>query len=66
VLFEYVGVALAVAGALSLIADRSCSRGWRLTATVFLAIACVACALTLAGNLVFVNQFVPGPHNALG
>ena len=66
VLFEYVGVALAVAGALSLIADRSCSRGWRLTATVFLGIACVACALTLAGNLVFVDQFVPGPHSALG
>jgi len=64
-LYEYVGVAFVVAGALSLMADRECSRGWRIAATVFLGIACLACALTLAGNLVFVGQFVPGPHNSL-
>lgn len=59
--YEYVGVALLAGGALCLLADREASKALRIGAFALVAVVCVACAVTVAANLVYAGQFVPGP-----
>ncbi len=61
-LYQYVGIALVVAGALGLIADRSATRGWRTAAIVVLALVCIGCTISVASNITFAGQFVSGPQ----
>lgn len=61
-LYQYVGVCLVAAGALTLVLGRSDRPRWRVAGVVFFAIACLACAITVASNISFVGQFITGPQ----
>lgn len=61
-IYQYVGVALAAGGVLGLMGDRTSTRGWKLTAIVVLALACLGCAVTVCSNIFFAGQFVSGPQ----
>jgi hypothetical protein len=62
--YEYVGVALVVAGGVALLAGPDRPRWMRLTATGVFALLLVGAAVAIASNIAFASSLVPGPANA--
>ena len=61
-IYQYVGIALLTGGAMGVIGDRGSTRGWKTTAVIVLALACVGCTITVCSNIFFAGQFVAGPQ----
>lgn len=62
-MYEYVGIALIVAGAASLVARPARPRWATFALILVFALAIVGVALTIASNVAFAGQFVPGPSD---
>ena len=62
--YEYVGVAMVVAGAVALLAGPDRPRWMRTTATVVLAVLLIGAVVAIASNIAFAGALVPGPANA--
>ncbi|HEY5159886.1 MAG TPA: hypothetical protein VII83_02325 [Gaiellaceae bacterium] len=64
--YEYVGVALILAGVAGLLSGRLRSRGVRIAVVTMLALVLIGCAITVGSNLVYAGQYVPGPPGPEG
>jgi hypothetical protein len=63
--YEYVGIALLLAGVASLLARRARPRWATLALALVFTLAIVGLAVTVASNITFAGQFVPGPDSGL-
>ncbi len=62
-LYEYAGVALVVAGAAAMVARPARQRWVSAALVAVFSLAIVGLALTVASNIAYAGQFVPGPSN---